>query len=85
MIDENELHAFINIAENIIKDEYKQMPKICECGGTLEFTSQALLAYPVRGDLLTYVCNICEKPVERFFPFPETYAKLWENNEEIDK
>jgi len=64
------------IQQRIIAQEHAQMPKTCgKCGGGMKFTMQSMISKPVMGDLLTYKCNKCGNTVERFFKFPEDYAK----------
>jgi hypothetical protein len=67
---------FTKLQERIIASEHSQMPKTCsKCGGKMEFSGQAIIAKPVMGDLLTYKCQSCGDTVEKFFEFPEDYAK----------
>ncbi len=64
------------LQQRIIAHEHAQMPKTCsKCGGQMEFTMQSMVSKPVMGDLITYECKKCGNTVERFFEFPEDYAK----------
>jgi hypothetical protein len=66
-----DLKDFINESIEIIKNEHKQMPKTCGCGGTLKPYSQALL---VGGyDEIGYRCEECGKLVVKIFKLPENY------------
>ena len=62
--------------QRVIVQEHDQMPKTCnKCGGRMEYTMQSMISRPVMGDLLTYECVKCGYAVEKFFEFPEEYAK----------
>jgi len=64
------------LQKSVIAQEHRQMPKTCcKCGGRMQFATQTMIAQPIMGDLLTYKCEKCGNVVEKFFEFPEEYAK----------
>jgi hypothetical protein len=74
--DSEAREEFVKLQERIIASEHSQMPKTCsKCGGKMEFDGQSIISKPVMGDLLTYKCPSCSETVEKFFEFPEDYAK----------
>ncbi len=73
-----ECEAFLQIASQVVENEHRQMTKVCpRCGGRMSFKLQELVGEPVPGDRLTYECEACGEKVQRFFPFPENYAKYF--------
>jgi hypothetical protein len=73
-----ELKEFLRLAFAIVEQEHAQMPKVCSiCGGKMEPSWQALVDKPKPGDILAYKCRRCGNVVEKFFEFPEEYARFF--------
>ncbi len=73
-----ELERFLQISRKVVENEHGQMPHVCpRCGGRMVFKFQRQVKGASPGDILVYECENCKEKVERFFPFPEEYARYF--------
>ncbi|MEM1513010.1 MAG: hypothetical protein QXW47_05590 [Candidatus Jordarchaeales archaeon] len=78
-----EFEEFLRIGRHVVESEHKQMPRVCpRCGGKMIFKLQSLVKEPEPGDVLVYECDTCGEKVERFFAFPEEYARYFKRSQE---
>lgn len=75
--------GLLQVSRRVVSSEHGQMPRVCpRCGGKMTFKIQALVVGPKPGDALVYECEDCREKVERFFPFPEEYARHFKGYQE---